>query len=224
MDKFNRYVNQKKQQYLKNLQRPHSSPNAYAFHEDQFNERSVGLQQKNLNQIYGRVRQKFNKQIRMGATLKYKQLQNNGRQLGHQRTTYEQREATLQDQIDGLVRSGEDLSLEGLQQKLNEQVLPMYDQRKTSAKYNKKLTTVDKDMDKFNQLAEIYSNYKTDLPFKETHHHRQPGPKSQHNAYIPETTSFARLENVQAGRQSGRVVNADLSSHQNMSKQIRNVN
>ena len=43
------------------------------------------------------------------------------------KSTYEQREARLQDQIDGLVKSGEDLSLEAIQQKLNETVLPMYD-------------------------------------------------------------------------------------------------
>ena len=78
MDKFNHYVNQKKQQYQKTqvMQRPHSSPNAYAIRDEHFNDRTVGLQQKNLNQIYGRVRQKFNKQIRMGATLKYQQLTN----------------------------------------------------------------------------------------------------------------------------------------------------
>ena len=82
-------------------------------------------------------------------------------------------------------------------------------------------------MDKFNQLAEIYSNYKTELPYNATHgqaekkHH---GPKSQHNAYMQETSSFQRLDNSQAGRQSGRNVNADLSSQEKMSKQIRNVN
>ena len=72
----------------------------------------------------------------------------------------------------------DEMTMEELQQKLNETALPNFDARKPGSKSSKRAAHgMDKEVDRFNQLAEIYSNYKTELPYSTTHHRHQ-GPKS----------------------------------------------
>ena len=79
---------------------------------------------------------------------------------------------------------------------------------------------MDKELDRFNQLAEIYSNYKTELPYSTTHHKHQ-GPKSQYINAPAETSTFRKGEQV--GTKSGVFANGDLSSHDQVSRKVRNV-
>ena len=80
-----------------------------------------------------------------------------------------------------------DLSLASLQQKLNEHDLPSYARNSKHDKFGKRLVgAIDKDMHKFNKMADIYSNYKTELTYNDAHitDKRHQGPKSHHNAHF----------------------------------------
>lgn len=136
--------------------------------------RQVGLAHKNLNSVYGRVRSKFNKQIRQGgASLKalpqghvypLKNRFDDPRRIIAGMSNAE-RERLLQLEINNLIDgSNDDMSLASIQRKLNEQGRWYSSQAEVTSqsRIDGNRRQLNNRESKIQELRGIYSDYRLD--------------------------------------------------------------